>query len=529
MPAKEVPVQLGLDEHMPIYEIPAPYRRVSTLPELEALVSRLRRASLVAVDTETRPRARHLPLDGRTRRYHALTAGLNELIGISLSFRAPGGAPEGEHVYLPVRHRASTKQLSLEHVRAHLGPVLADPAIEKVFHHAKFDLSVLRADGLVVHPLPHDTLLLASLLDLYALPRVDEPGPAALRHERYTRERPSLALKELARRHVNAGAAEHEAALHAFRERLARTTRRHRDDVGFDEVPVDLMVPYAASDTRWTLLLFELLSAFADTRTTRLYETERRLIPVLAEMEWHGARVDRDFLERSTAEHAREREAALSSVRTFAGDPALDPDAPARLVAAFQRAGIVLGERTGSGQRGRHAGALGLVAGIPRERARAYVEALVTWLAPAQEGADLLRAHRCLVAVLYLTDSQLDGLHVLASDCHDGLTQTRNRHRNGKAGQEEGELRTRHLQFPCERVIRQEQSIEELIGHLGASPHQISDVPPSRALDVVRQPEVPQVATAASPRCWCFESHSMSTAPSASARVNVRPPRTNTV
>lgn len=343
-------VQLGLDDHMPLYDIPAPYRKVVTLPDLDRLVERVSRAELVAVDTETRPRQRELPEDGRSRKYHSLAASLNEAVGISLSFRLPDGPPEGEHSYLPLRHRTSTKQLALDQVRGPLARFLGDARIRKVFHNAKFDLNVLRQDGLEVRPLPEDTLLLASLLDLHALPRVDAPDPWAVRRERYLRERPSLALKELACRHVDRDADRHERALAAFREGYARRNGLKRDDVTYDLVPVDLMVPYAASDTRWTLALFELLTAFADERTMRLYETERALIPLLAEMEYRGARVDRAFLVSAQRDYAERVRVARAAVYRAVGREDLEIDSLPQLIEVFQQARVPLGPPTPSGR-----------------------------------------------------------------------------------------------------------------------------------------------------------------------------------
>ncbi len=345
-----VPVQMGLDDHMPIYEIPAPYRKVATLPQLERMIARALEADVVAIDTETRPRARNLPLDGKSRKYHSLTAGLNEAIGICISFRLPSSPPTGEHHYLPLRHAASTKQLTIEQVRAPLDRLLLAPHIRKVFHHAKFDLNVLRADGFEVAPVPEDTLLAASLVPLHELPRVDGPDPAAVLEERYTRERPSLGLKSLACRHLDPAADRHERAITSFRETYARRRGVHLQDVTYDLLPVDLMVPYAAGDTRFTLELFPLVSGFLDAAGERLYATERALIPILADMEYRGARVDRAFLERAGGEYQLAIDQARADVYRAAGRSDFDVDSTAQLVRLFGEAGLVLSGKTASGR-----------------------------------------------------------------------------------------------------------------------------------------------------------------------------------
>ena len=345
-----VGAQLELDDYMPLYDIPAPYRKVSTLPELERLMARLERADQVAVDTETRPRRRDLPADGRSRRYHSLTASLNQAIGLSFSFRLGDSPPEGEHYYLPLRHLASTKQLGIEQLRPSLDHFLRNERIAKVFHHAKFDLNVLRADGFEVRPLPEDTLMLASLLNLYELPRVDSPIPATVRAEQYRKERPPLGLKELARRHLDPEADRHEHAIRAFREGYAHRYKVKRADVTYDTVPVDLMVPYAASDTRWTLELLPLLEGLADASAERLYQTERALIPTLADMEYRGARVDRAFLERAGESYEAELAAGREAVFAAAGRRDFDILSNPQLAEVFAAARIPIEARTASGK-----------------------------------------------------------------------------------------------------------------------------------------------------------------------------------
>ncbi len=345
-----VGAQLALDDYMPLYDIPAPYRKVTTLPELERLMARLGRAERVAVDTETRPRRRDLPADGRARRYHSLTASLNQAIGLSFSFRLDDSPPEGEHYYLPLRHVASTKQLGIEQLRPALDLFLRNERIAKVFHHAKFDLNVLRGDGFEVRPLPEDTLMLASLLNLYELPRVDAPVPASVRAEQYRRERPPLGLKELARRHLDPNADRYEHAIRDFREGFAHRYKVRRADVTYDTVPVDLMVPYAASDTRWTLDLLPLLESHADANAARLYQTERALIPILADMEYQGARVDRAFLERTGSGYEAELATGREAVFAAAGRRDFDILSTPQLAEVFAQARIPIEARTASGK-----------------------------------------------------------------------------------------------------------------------------------------------------------------------------------
>ncbi len=306
------------------------------------LMERMSRAELVAVDTETRPRRQDLPLDGRSRKYHSLTASLNEAIGLSFSFRLAESPPEGEHYYLPLRHQGAEDQLTIDEVRAPLERFFRNEEIVKLFHNAKFDLNVLRRDGFVLAGLPHDTLMLASLVDLYQLPRVDAPSAGDIRKERYTRERPPLGLKELASRHLDVRAAADARALDAWRAREAGRLRCKKNDITYDQVPIPLMTPYAASDTRFTLALAPLLHGIVDEAGAKLYQTERALIPILADMEYGGARIDRAFLERAAIEYEEKTRAARQAVHAAAGRDDFEIDSNPQLVRVFQAAGLHL-------------------------------------------------------------------------------------------------------------------------------------------------------------------------------------------
>ncbi len=317
---------------------PVTYQLVGTRAAFDHLMQRLLRADAVAVDTETRPRRDDLPADGRTRRYWALTASLNQLVGISFSFSLDG-APL-EHHYLPLRH-TSEPHLALDDVRGDLQRFFEAPIIRRIFHNAKFDINVLRQDGLEVVGLPDDTLLLASLIDLHALPRVDGATPAEVRHEQYVRERPPLGLKELARRYITPDATGHETAVATSRAERARELGVKRDDVTYDEVPLALLTPYAATDARWTHELADILLPRLDDAPRRaLYQTERELVRVLGAMEHEGALVDREFLENAAVEYAVRIEATRRAVHAAAGRSDFDLDSNPQLIRVFEAAGV---------------------------------------------------------------------------------------------------------------------------------------------------------------------------------------------
>ncbi|MFN3287672.1 MAG: 5'-3' exonuclease H3TH domain-containing protein, partial [Sphingomonadaceae bacterium] len=224
------------------------YECVTTAERLAWWAAEAARRGVVALDTET------TALD-------AVSAGL---VGISLAL-APGLA-----CYIPVGHTGGEglladrpAQLSLDEVRAALGPVLSDPSVLKVGQNVKYDWMVLARHGLPVVAFD-DTMLIS-----YAL----EAGT-----------RGGHGMDELSQRHLG-----HTPI--AFGE-VAGTGRKQ---VSFAHVALDRATAYAAEDADVTLRLWQRLKPrLHEAQVTRVYELiDRPLVPVVAEMELAGIRVDR--------------------------------------------------------------------------------------------------------------------------------------------------------------------------------------------------------------------------------------------
>ena len=99
------------------------YKAVTTEREFRRLVSALRKANLVAFDTET------TSLDYIDAR----------IVGLSFSMEAEKG------FYLPLGHdyEGAPEQLPLDETLERLKPILEDPKIKKVGHNLKYDLSLI--------------------------------------------------------------------------------------------------------------------------------------------------------------------------------------------------------------------------------------------------------------------------------------------------------------------------------------------------------------------------------------------------
>ncbi len=264
-----------------------PYECVTTLEGLQAWIGEARAAGVVGLDTET----------------DSLDALRAELVGFSLA-TAPGRA-----CYVPLRHRAaeaaaqgtldasapepaaSVQQVAPEDALEALAPLLADRAVLKVLHNAKYDMLVLHRAGLPDIAPVDDTMLVS-----YA----QEAG--AHGH----------GMDELSVMHLGHQPISYDSVTGTGRARIP-----------FALVPLDRATPYAAEDADVTLRLWHALRPrLRTTRSLVLYERlERRLIPVLMGMEQAGVKVDEAELRRMSADFAERMGVMETEIHAMAGRP----------------------------------------------------------------------------------------------------------------------------------------------------------------------------------------------------------------
>ncbi len=91
--------------------------------------------------------------------------------------------------------------------------------------------------------------------------------------------------------------------------------------ITFDRVPIDEASRYAAEDADITLRLWQYLKPRLHlNRVTAVYESlERPLVPVLADMEMHGIKVDRDVLSRMSNGFAQKMAGLEAEIHEMAG------------------------------------------------------------------------------------------------------------------------------------------------------------------------------------------------------------------
>jgi DNA polymerase-1 len=246
-----------------------PYEAVTTVDSLRAWVAEAVAAGCVAIDTES---------DGPD----AMRA---RLVGLSLA-TAPGRA-----CYVPLAHEVLGEQLKLDAAIEELGPLLSDSSVLKVLQNAKFDMMVLSRAGFPM-PAPVDDVMLIS----YA----QEAGLHG--HE----------LDELSQLHLGHTPISRDEVTGTGRNRMT-----------LSQVQIERATVHCAEQADIALRLWDTLrSRLRLNGGLALYEqVERRLVPVLLEMERAGIKVDADDLRRMSVDFEARMAVMEQDCHRLAGHP----------------------------------------------------------------------------------------------------------------------------------------------------------------------------------------------------------------
>ena len=232
------------------------YELITKIKQLESWVTKIKKSSLLALDTET--------------------TGLDymdaKLVGISLSVKS------GEAAYIPLGHQEE-EQLDVNVVLKKLKPILESKKIKIVGQNIKFDRNILARHGINLASFENDTMLMSYVLN-----------STATRHN----------LDALAQYYL-------KYKTTTFEDVAGKGVKQ----VTFDLVPMDQAVHYASEDADITYRLYkELKSRLAKEPVLNalLEEVEIPLIPVLSDMEQAGTLVNervlkaqsKNFIERIT-------------------------------------------------------------------------------------------------------------------------------------------------------------------------------------------------------------------------------------
>ncbi|MCC7389565.1 MAG: DNA polymerase I [Phycisphaerales bacterium] len=276
------------------------YHCVRTQADLDQLITALKSAAAIAVDTETT----------------SLRPVQANLCGLSFA------VTPGEAWYVPVRSPDPASHLNEQTVLHALRPILEDATIPKLGHNIKYDILVLRRAGVELrgHLAEHggDSMIASYLIDA----------------SRSSHSMDALALALLSRTNIS------------IRELIGSGPQQRT----FDTVALDRATEYAAEDADVTLQLARRM--LPQIRAMHLdalfYDLEMPLVDALAELEWNGIRVDPAELDRQRGR----LEKRIAELRVRIADEAMtaigrefDPDSPKQL-------GAVLFNRTDAAEPG---------------------------------------------------------------------------------------------------------------------------------------------------------------------------------
>jgi DNA polymerase-1 len=269
---------------------------------LDGWIAKARAQGWIAIDTETT----------------GIDATRAELVGVSMALE-PNKA-----CYIPLAHGGTglfaekPDQLAPAIALAKLKPLFEDPAILKIGHNLKYDMIVLGRLGIDVAP-HDDTILMSFDLD------------AGLHGH---------GMDELAATHLS-----HSCI--AFKD-VVGTGKSQRS---FNEIDLKAATRYAAEDADVTLRLWRRFKPRLPAEgATRVYEmVDRPLAPVIAQMERHGIKVDREKLAQLSTEFAHSIVELEAEIHGLAGGP-FTIGSPKQLGdMLFERMGIKGGRKGKSG------------------------------------------------------------------------------------------------------------------------------------------------------------------------------------
>ncbi|MEX1661046.1 DNA polymerase I [Thioclava sp. 15-R06ZXC-3] len=289
---------------------PESYVCIRDAKTLEKWLDQARARGWVAVDTETT----------------SLDEMQADLVGVSLCIKA------GQAAYIPLGHSMGEDdlfggtaraegQMDMDAALALLKPVLEDDSILKIGQNMKYDFKIFARHGIRVAPID-DTMLMS-----YAMfSGLHNHGMDAL-SDRYLNHQP-IPIKDL----IGSG----------------------KSQITFDKVAIDTATRYAAEDADITLRLWQQFKPrLHREQVTTVFETlERPMVPVLADMEMAGVKVDAQVLSRMSNAFAQKMAGLEDEIAQIAGTP-FNVGSPKQLgEILFEKMGVEGGKKGKTGAYG---------------------------------------------------------------------------------------------------------------------------------------------------------------------------------
>lgn len=245
-----------LQDFVKKHEASKEYQTIFDINELKNLIQKIEKIGLVSIDTET-----DSPSPIRAK-----------LVGLSLAFE-PGKA-----CYLPLGHDyiGAPRQIPKQEALGLLKPILANPEVRKIGQNIKYDLIVLKREGVNLQGIDLDTMVLSYLLE-----------PNWGKHN----------LDKIALHYLQETTISYEEV--AGKGKVAQT---------LNAVPIEKVTSYSCQDADFALRLSHILwPKVEQAGLARLYrEIEQPLIEVLADMEIWGVKVHREVLKQLSRELEQE-------------------------------------------------------------------------------------------------------------------------------------------------------------------------------------------------------------------------------
>jgi DNA polymerase-1 len=283
------------------------YESVTDIKRLEAWIAKATDQGYVAFDTET------TSLDPMNCELCGVSLALspNEACYIPLSHKTPGDLLSGGGLV--------PGQIEIGAALKLLKPMLESPSVLKIAQNFKFDyLVMLEQHKIDIAPFD-DTMLMSYALDAgRGRHGMDELSETHLGHK-------PISFSEVA--------------------------GKGKTSICFDQVDLAKATEYAAEDADVTLRLWEFFKGrMTAERMNTVYETlERPLVPVLAQMEQRGIRVDQSLLARLSNEFATSAVKLEQQISKVAGE-GFNPGSPKQLGdILFGKMNLPGGTKTASG------------------------------------------------------------------------------------------------------------------------------------------------------------------------------------
>lgn len=246
------------------------YTLVTKTQALERLAQALENEGIFAVDTETTSKT---PMEA-------------QLVGISFSFK------ENQGFYIPIGHTGpdDVDQPGRDEILRIFKPILENPDIKKVGQNIKYDYIVLSRFGITLQGIAFDTMIASYLLN-----------PATRGHS----------LDRIAMNLFGYKTISYE-----------EVTGKGKNQIGFQDVPIDRAVDYASEDADITFMAYQQFKKqIQDQNLSDLMEKiEIPLITVLANMEMEGIKVDEDALQHLSHTFDLELKTLEKEIYALAGE-----------------------------------------------------------------------------------------------------------------------------------------------------------------------------------------------------------------